>query len=176
MRYVPPPLLAQWAADADRAVARDSAASGRTYLDFYRKGLELTGAAHRAGVRVLLGTDGGDSFVFPGSGAHDELGELVAAGLSPAEALRAGTLSGAEFLGLSDRYGSVEVGKRADLVLLTANPLDDISNVREIRAVVLGGEGSGPGPARRVADASRTDRSATDAVAVRRQSSNRLLD
>ena len=139
-RYVSPLLMQQWLADADRTRVRDSAASGRTYLDFYRKGLELTGAAHRAGVRVLLGTDGGDSFVFPGSGAHDELQELVAAGLSPADALRAATWNGAEFLDLTEHYGSIEVGKRADLLLLSANPLEDITNVRKIRAVVLGGE------------------------------------
>lgn len=140
VRYVPPPLMQQWLADADRTSARDSAAAGRTYLDFYRKGLELTGAAHRAGVRVLLGTDGGDTFVFPGSGAHDELQELVAAGLSPADALRAATWNAAEFLNMTEHYGSVEVGRYADLLLLSANPLEDITNIRKIRAVVLGGQ------------------------------------
>ena len=140
-RYVPEPMLAQWHADADRMVAMDPSPEGRrAFREFYRKGLEVTGAAHRAGVGVLVGTDGGDSFVYPGSGVHDELGELVKAGLSPLEALRAATIKPAEFLGLSDRFGSVAAGKQADLVLLEANPLEDIDHVRRIRAVVYRGQ------------------------------------
>ncbi len=139
-RYVPPPLMRQWVRDADGVVARDSSADGRrAYRDFYRKGLAITGAAHAAGVEILVGTDAADSFVFPGSSVHDELSELVKAGLSPAEALRAATWKGAEFLGLAGRHGSVAAGKRADLVLLSGNPLVDIENVREIRAVVFDG-------------------------------------
>ncbi|HUF88587.1 MAG TPA: amidohydrolase family protein [Gemmatimonadota bacterium] len=141
VRTVPAWVLESWKEDADRVVARDSTPEGRAaYRAFYEKGLEITGAAHAAGVRVLVGTDGGDSFAFPGSGLHDELAELVKAGLTPAEALRAATSSPAEFLGLAERHGTVEVGKRADLVLLHGNPLDDIENVRRIRAVVFRGE------------------------------------
>lgn len=140
-RYVPAPLLEAWNRDADEMVAHDPSPAGRAaFRDFYLKGLEVTGAAHRAGVGVLVGTDGGDTFVYPGSSLHDELGELVKAGLSPADALRAATWKAAEFLGLTDCHGSVEVGKRADLVLLEANPLESIENVRGIRAVVFGGE------------------------------------
>lgn len=138
-RLLFPPMYQDWLRHADRMVAFDSAAGGATLLAFYRKGLEITGAAHRAGVRILLGTDGGDAFVFPGSAVHDELAELVSAGLSPAEALRAATWSGAEFLGLADRHGSIEAGKRADLVLLDGDPLAGIANTRSIRAVFLGG-------------------------------------
>lgn len=141
MRYLPTVLAKAWLDDADRVVARSRSSEGRAaYVDFYRKGLEITGAAHRAGVRVLVGTDGGDSFVFPGFAVHDEMGELVKAGFTPAEALRAATLAGAEFLGVADRYGTVEEGKAADLVLLDANPLDDVAATRRIRAVVFRGE------------------------------------
>lgn len=140
-RFIPPALLQDWNRDADRVVARAGSAEGqRIFMDFYRKGLEITGAAHRGGVKILAGTDGGDSFVFPGSSVHDELGELVAAGLSPAEALRAATWNGAVFLGLTELYGSVEGGKRADLVLLSGNPLEEIENVRNVRAVIFGGK------------------------------------
>lgn len=140
LRYVPEWLRRDWLSDADATVKRDATPAGaQARRDFYLKGLSITGAAHRAGVRTLLGTDAGDSFVFPGSSVHDELRELVAAGLSPAAALRAATLSGAEFLGMAATYGSVDAGKRADLVLLSANPLEDITNVRGIRAVILGG-------------------------------------
>jgi hypothetical protein len=141
MKYVPQWLAEDWLRDADNTVARDSTPEGRRALtEFYLAGLKVTGEAHRAGVGILLGTDAGDSFVFPGSSAHDELRELVAAGLSEADALRAATLKPAEFLSMEDQYGSVEPGKRADLVLLAANPLVDIANVRTIQAVILGGQ------------------------------------
>ncbi|MEX2284468.1 MAG: amidohydrolase family protein [Gemmatimonadota bacterium] len=108
-------------------------------MDFYRKGLELTNAAYRAGVPIMLGTDAGDSFVFPGASVHDELVELVTAGLSPAEALKAATLSGAEYLGRTADFGAVEPGRFADLLLLDANPLADIRNTRRLHMVLLGG-------------------------------------
>lgn len=138
-RFVPPMVMQGWRADADRVAASEAYAAG-TLEDFYRAGLAITGAAHRAGVRVLLGTDAPDSFVFPGSSAHDELAELVAAGLSPAEALRAGTWNAAEFLGRTDRFGSVEAGKAADLLLVGGNPLEDVGHLRDLRAVVFRGE------------------------------------
>jgi imidazolonepropionase-like amidohydrolase len=140
MKYLPQWLREDWQRDANNMVARDSTPAGRQALmDFYLQGLEITGEAHRAGVRILVGTDGGDSFAFPGSGMHDEMGELATAGLANADVLRAATLDAAEFLGISDRYGSVESEKRADLVLLDANPLDEIANIGTIRAVIFGG-------------------------------------
>ncbi len=77
--------------------------------------------------------------VYPGFALHDELELLVAAGMTTAEALRAATIGPAKFLGLAEESGSIAVGQRADLVLLDADPLGDISNVRRIRAVVLAG-------------------------------------
>ena len=97
-----------------------------------------TGSASQE-VNIVLGTDAGDTYVFAGSGVHDELSELVKAGLSPAEALGAATLRSAEFLSLEDDYGSIEPGKRADLVLVRANPLEDIAAIRQIELVMLGG-------------------------------------
>ena len=138
-RFIPPMVMQGWRADAGRVAASEAYAAG-TLRDFYGKGREITGAAHRAGVTVLLGTDAPDSFVFPGSGVHDELGELVAAGLTPAEALRAATWGPAEFLGRTDRFGTVEAGKAADLLLVGANPLEDVGHARDLRAVVFRGE------------------------------------
>jgi len=139
-KYIPLRRWADWQADANGMVAGDSTAAGRkSYMDFYTKGLSLTNDAYRAGVPVMLGTDAGDTYVFPGASVHDELLELVKAGLSPAEALRAATLSGATFMGRTDEFGTVEAGRAADLVLLEANPLDDIANTQRIRAVIRGG-------------------------------------
>ena len=141
MKYIPLRVQMAWKADANGMVAQDSSPAGRrSFMDFYMKGLTLTNAAYRAGVPVMLGTDAGDSFVFPGASVHDELGELVKAGLTPAEALRAATLSGAKFLGRTTDFGTVQAGRFADLVLLEANPLTDVANNRRIRAVVRGGQ------------------------------------
>lgn len=106
--------------------------------DFQTK-LRITRAAHEAGVRFLAGTDsGGVPYLYYGSSLHDELALLVDAGFTPLQALQAATRDAAEFLGLGDT-GTIEAGKRADLVLLRANPLADIHNVSKIDAVILGG-------------------------------------
>jgi len=101
--------------------------------------LALTGAAWRDSVPLLAGTDAGALYTYPGSSLHDELVQLVRAGLTPAAALRSATLAPAEFLGAADSLGTVAVGKVADLVLLGADPLADIGNTRAIEAVVLRG-------------------------------------
>jgi imidazolonepropionase-like amidohydrolase len=102
--------------------------------------LALTGAAWKDNVPLLAGTDAGALYTYPGSSLHDELAQLVRAGLTPAAALRAATLGPAEFLGATDTLGTVAAGKVADLVLLDADPLADIRNTRSIRAVVLRGQ------------------------------------
>jgi len=107
---------------------------------FLAKELEVVAALHRAGVPFLAGTDTvAGVYIFPGFSLHDELGLLVQAGFTPLEALRSATLLPAEYLSMSDRLGSVEKGKVADLVLLDENPLEDIANTRTIRAVVANG-------------------------------------
>jgi hypothetical protein len=101
--------------------------------------LRLVGEMHRAGVRLLAGTDSPNPYCAPGASLHEELELLVKAGLSPLEALQTATRNAAEFLGELDRRGTISVGKEADLVLLDADPLEKIGNVRKVRAVVLGG-------------------------------------
>ncbi len=95
---------------------------------------------HAAGVAILAGSDA-QSGVFPGAGLHRELATLVRAGLSPAEAIRAATLLPARFLANGDEpdFGSVEVGKRADLVLVEGDPTADVAALQQIRRVFLAG-------------------------------------
>jgi hypothetical protein len=139
-KYIPRARWKSWNEEADTMVKQDPSAEGRKAMrDFYTKGLEITGMAHRAGVKVMFGTDSAGSYIFPGFAVHDELQELVKAGLTPAEALKAATWGGAEFLRRTSESGSVETGKLADLVLLDANPLNDIRNTETIAAVVLNG-------------------------------------
>ena len=129
-----------WDPDADRAAAEPPSADGQSvHAKLYRLAQADVARAHSAGVRILVGTDTTDTFVFAGSSLHDELAMLVDAGLSPAQALRAATLSAAVFAGAENDHGTVAVGKVADLVMLDADPLTDIRHTRHISAVFLGG-------------------------------------
>ena len=130
-----------WTPDADRAAAQAVDGSGRElYATMYRMASNHVGQAHSAGVKILAGTDAGDTYVFPGFGIHDELAELVGAGLSPAEALRSATLDAAIFAGMEDDFGSAAVGKTADLILLDANPLEDVRHTQQIAGVFFNGQ------------------------------------
>lgn len=126
-----------WSVDAFfiRRVASEPSGQ-KALMDFYQKGLEITGTAHDRGVKILAGSDALDAHAFYGSGLHDELVELVKAGLTPGETLRTATLNPALFLGLEASHGSIDAGKWAELVLLEANPLEDIENVRRIETVI----------------------------------------
>jgi len=92
---------------------------------------------HRAGAGLLLGSDSPQVFNVPGFSLHRELGLMVAAGLTPFEALRAGTANVAQFLGLNT--GVIETGREADLVMLDSNPLEDIASTRRIHGVMVRG-------------------------------------
>jgi hypothetical protein len=93
----------------------------------------------RMGGRVVAGTDAGQPFVVPGASLHRELQLYVAAGLTPAAALRTATVDAAALAGVADRTGLIDVGKDADLVLLDGDPLADITATMRIRAVVHAG-------------------------------------
>jgi imidazolonepropionase-like amidohydrolase len=106
---------------------------------FFQEELKMVGEMNRAGVPILAGTDTAAGVrVYPGFSLHDELELLVRAGLTPMEALQAATLNAGKYLDLPDT-GTIEKGKRADLVLLDSNPLVDIKNTRTIQSVVLAG-------------------------------------
>jgi imidazolonepropionase-like amidohydrolase len=115
----------------------DDLATRRRFID---KEQELVSAMHRAGVPFLAGTDtAAGVYVFPGFSLHEELSLFVRAGFTPREALQTATTQAAKFLGMEDRLGGVERGKLADLVLLDANPLEDIRNTRKLSAVLANG-------------------------------------
>jgi imidazolonepropionase-like amidohydrolase len=94
---------------------------------------------HDAGAGLLLGSDAPQMWNVPGFSTHRELEALVAAGLTPFQALATGTTRIAEYFGTSDRTGTVSAGKQADLILLEGNPLENITNTRKIAGVVVRG-------------------------------------
>jgi imidazolonepropionase-like amidohydrolase len=95
---------------------------------------------HSAGVTLMAGTDVSVYPRIPGFMLHDELETLVGCGLTPAEALRAATMIPAQFLGREDQFGSIAVGRMADMLLLNENPLENIRNTRKLWAIVFGGK------------------------------------
>ena len=111
-----------------------------SYQPVYRRLFAVTGAMHRAGVKILAGTDTFNAYCFPGFSVHDELELFVEAGMTPLEALQTATLNPARYLNRTQSLGTVDKGKLADLVLLDANPLEKIGNTRKIAGVVVNGK------------------------------------
>jgi imidazolonepropionase-like amidohydrolase len=136
IRYVQPAVLTMWDPDNHFMLADLSDADIEALHVFFEEGLARVTALHNAGAGILAGTDTPNPWVFPGFSLHRELEWFVEAGLSPYEALATATRSPAEFLG-DDSFGTIEVGKRADLVLLEANPLGDISATQSIVGVSI---------------------------------------
>lgn len=106
----------------------------------FRKELELVGKMRKVGVEFLAGTDVMNPYCLPGFSLHDELALLVESGLTPMEALQTATRNPARYLGEEKKMGTVQKGKFADLVLLDADPLQDIRNTTKIQAVVVNGK------------------------------------
>jgi len=138
--YIPPRTLDIWKKSRIEQMRTTSPQDYELHAHLLRKSMDMVAEMQKAGVKILAGTDAPAPDVFPGSGLHDELQLLVEAGLTPFAALQSATKSPAEFLHSTRDSGTVENGKFADLVLLDANPLDDIRNTRKIRAVILGGK------------------------------------
>jgi len=108
--------------------------------EYFARNLRMVGAMHRAGVPFLAGTDTAPGvYIMPGFSLHDELANFVEAGFTPIESLQTATSNPAKFLGIESTFGSIEAGKTADLVLLNANPLDDIRNTTKINCVIANG-------------------------------------
>jgi Amidohydrolase family len=142
LRYIPTLFrMTLWRWDADNAVASARNQSGRDVsAELYGLAKDNVRQAHLAGVRIVAGTDSGDTYVFPGFAIHDELAELVNAGLTPMAALRSATIDAARFAGKAQDYGSIETGKVADLVLLDANPFTDIRSTQKISGLFFNGQ------------------------------------
>ena len=136
MRWIPEATRAQWREGIERIRSRMPPESGEQFVEVRR---QLIGALHEAGAPILLGADAPQILSIPGDAIHHELEIYVASGLSPAEALATGTINVARYLGQPERYGCLQPGCVADLVLLRANPLEEISHSRSIEGVMRAG-------------------------------------
>ena len=136
MKYVPADVLPKWIAQKQGIVAKFPAADRQKLLALRRT---IIKALHEGGVQFALGSDAPQTWNVPGFSVHRELAALVAAGLTPFQALKTGTANVGVYFGTAATTGTVAAGKRADLILLDANPLADIANSSKIAGVVVNG-------------------------------------
>lgn len=140
LTQVPWLLRKLWQADADSMQSRGLDQQGRpVHAELLTLAQQQLKQAVTLGVPILAGTDTPDSFVFAGSGLIDELELYTQAGLTPLQALQSATLWPAQYAGMEASAGSVEVGKEANLLLLAANPLQQIQALRQVGGLVLAG-------------------------------------
>lgn len=136
MRLVPPAIRHNWQERSDSEAIQEFQSILRPIVSLELENVRLF---NEAGVTLLAATDVGVPFQVPGFSLHEELVRLTEAGLTSLEALQTATVNPARVLGMADSLGTVEPGKFADLILLDANPLEDIRNTRKIRAVLADG-------------------------------------
>jgi hypothetical protein len=141
LRYLAPHHLEFWKPENSPrkpepwTIEREGAAVQRTS----ELRMKLVRALRDAGARLLLGSDTPNPFIIPGFSIHEELALLVEAGLSPHEALRAGTYDAADFLDALHDFGTVAPRRRADLLLTKANPLENVANAARLAGVMVRG-------------------------------------
>lgn len=139
MRYMPQDVLDGWVRSKGEFQAReDFQPDAAQALVELRQ--ELTRALHAAGAPIALGSDAPQFFNVPGFSIHHELRMMVATGLTPYEVLATGTREPARYFGTAEDFGTVEPGRRADLILLEADPLDDVANVQRRAGVMVRGQ------------------------------------
>ncbi len=136
LKYVPQAAVDQWSnafqqrlTQMPREPAKNVIAARTTILR----------ALNRGGVKILMGTDAPQQFSVPGFSLHRELLRMREAGMSPYEILKSGTVNVGHYFAKQDSFGTIEPGRRADLVLVDANPLTDIANVAKISGVMVRG-------------------------------------
>jgi len=138
MKFMPATTVAQWE-QYKKALLTDANYDADTAARAIQLRRQLILALHKAGAGLLLGSDSPQVFNVPGFALHHELRLIADAGLSPYAAIQTGTINAARFFGQLDRWGTVREGLTADLVLLDANPLSNVTNSRRIHGVMVQG-------------------------------------
>jgi len=140
LKYVPQNLRKIWTQGTSESLANKTPDDFEVRARLVQASLQVVRGMHAAGIPMMAGTDSTAPNVVPGCSLQESIADFVQAGLTPMEALETATSKPAEFLGRSKEQGSIAPGQRADLVLVDANPLEDIRNTQKIRAVLLKGK------------------------------------
>ena len=138
-KYVPDDMLNQWDPELNFPEKMFPQPTWESGIQLLRTSMNIVRTLNDNGVNILAGTDCGVSYVIPGFSLHDELEFLVEAGLSEAEALQSATINPAKYFELSENHGTIKQNMIANMVLLNANPLDDITNTQNIIGVIQNG-------------------------------------
>jgi hypothetical protein len=138
LRYAPPQQVQRWAVAYRQRMAdpQYNAITAHQVIDARQ---QVLAALHRGGVRILMGTDAPQEYSVPGFSLHREFPRMRAAGMTPYEILATGTRNVGDYFGRQDTFGTVAVGRRADLLLLDGDPLADIANLQRIAGVMARG-------------------------------------
>jgi hypothetical protein len=139
LKYIPQNLQRVWKQGRAESLANKTSGDFQLRAKLVEASLKAVGDMHAAGIPMMAGTDSTAPNLVPGFALHDSIADFVRAGFTPMEALQAATSKPAEFLNRSNEQGTIVPGHRADLLLLDANPLEDIHNTQKIRAVILNG-------------------------------------
>lgn len=141
-KYISVSLMSEWQAAWKKRLTRHTQLADWDELNkTFQSQMQLVNHLSKMGVMIIAGSDfAGMPYVYPGIGLHQELQLLVEAGLSNYEAVKTATISPAIFMSKQNLYGSVSVGKYADMLILENNPLDNINNLQAIKFVIVKGE------------------------------------
>jgi len=135
-RYLPDTVRNEWQKIAERRAKEPPSEEGLAHA---RWAYDMIPRIVEAGIGIMAGTDMPLALLTPGYSLHEELALLVRHGMTPMQALESATLKPAEYYGIEDKQGSIDKGMLADLVILDANPLEDIANTRKINSVMRNG-------------------------------------
>lgn len=138
LRYLPRDLVAQWTKAVGNRLKSDqyNQDHARQYID---NRMRIMTALHKGGVGILLGSDAPQQFNVPGFSIHHEMKRMTDAGMSPYDVIRSGTASVGQYYKGRDQFGTIAAGQRADLILVDANPLQDLANIQKRSGVVVRG-------------------------------------
>ena len=138
LRYMPPPQVEQWTKGLDSRLKNPQydAAQAKLHIDNRMKILK---ALQDGGARILLGSDAPQQFNVPGFSIHREMRRMADAGISAYEVVKSGTANVGQYFKAQDAFGTIAVGQRADLILVDANPLENVSNVEKRSGVMVRG-------------------------------------
>ena len=138
LRYLPAAQVQQWTKGLESRLKNPEYNADQAKLHIDNR-MRILKALHAGGVRLLLGSDAPQQFNVPGFSIHREMRRMADAGISPYEVVKSGTANVGEHFKAQDQFGTIAVGKRADLILVDANPLQDVANMEQRSGVMIRG-------------------------------------